>query len=142
MEWLQVTTVAKRRVVDLTDLLKPLVPGDGSGVMTLHIQHTTAALTAADLDPGTDLDLLDFLDSLVPDLPWRHPHDAAHSPDHLLASLIGPDLSLPYADGELLLGAWQRAVLVELDGPRERRVAVVCLPAVAPVGGGGGHGSH
>lgn len=142
MEWLQVTTVAKRRVIDLTDLLMPLVPKGGDGLVALHILHTTAALTTADLDPGTDLDLLDFLDSLVPDLPWRHPHDAAHSPDHLLASLIGPDVSVPYAHGELLLGAWQRVVLVELDGPRERRVAVVCLPAGAETAKGDAHGSE
>ena len=125
MEWLLITTQTQRQVIDLTDLLQPLVPSAGTGLMTLHIQHTTAAVTTADLDPGTDLDLLDFLEGVVPDRHWRHPHDPAHAPDHLLASVIGSSVSLPYARGKVLLGGWQRLVLVELSGPRERRVAVV-----------------
>jgi secondary thiamine-phosphate synthase enzyme len=130
MEWLHITTHGKRQVIDLTDLLRPLLPASGEGLVTLQVQHTTAALTTADLDPGTDLDMLDFLESLVPKRQWRHPHDPAHAPDHLLASLIGPSVSLPYGHQAPLLGSWQRVVLVELAGPRERQVAVVCTPGV------------
>jgi secondary thiamine-phosphate synthase enzyme len=136
MERLHVTTHAKRQVIDLTDLLRPLVPGAGSGLLTVQVQHTTAALTTADLDPGTDEDLLDFLDSLVPERDWRHSHDPAHAPDHLLASLIGSSVSVPYAGHGLQLGMWQRVVLVELDGPRERQVVALFTPAVESAGGG------
>lgn len=118
-----VRTTQKREVLDITDEVAGQLPG-GSGVVTVFVQHTTAAITTADLDPGTDLDLLDFLDSLVPDKNWRHPHNPAHAPDHLLASSIGPSVSLPYKDGKLLLGAWQRIVLIEFDGPRGRMVVV------------------
>lgn len=135
MEWLHITTHAKRQVIDLTDLLRPLVPGAGSGLLTVHVQHTTAAVTTADLDPGTDQDFLDFLKGLTPELPWRHPHDPAHAPDHLLASLIGSSVSLPYAGHGLVLGMWQRVVLVELDGPRERRVAALWTPLAGSEGG-------
>jgi len=137
MEWLHITTRAKRQVVDLTDQLRPLVPAAGNGVLAVHVQHTTAALTTADLDPGTDQDLLDFLDALVPKRSWRHPHDPSHAPDHLLTSLVGTSLTLPYEGGKLLLGTWQRAVLVEFDGPRERRLVALCLPTGdAPSGSG------
>lgn len=110
-------------MVDITDEVAQRLT-DGSGVVTVFIRHTTAAITTADLDPGTDLDLLDFLNSLVPDKKWRHPHDPSHAPDHLLASIIGPGVSVPYENGKLLLGIWQRIVLIEFDGPRERQVVV------------------
>ncbi len=78
--------------------------------------------TASALDPGTDLDLLDALRRLLPPLSYRHPHDPAHTPDHILASIIGPALVIPYARRQLLLGTWQRIILVELDGPRQRSI--------------------
>jgi thiamine phosphate synthase YjbQ (UPF0047 family) len=55
---------------------------------------------------------------------YRHPHDPAHAPDHILATLIGPSITVPYANRALLLGTWQRIVLVELDGPRQRTVHI------------------
>lgn len=124
MQRVTVATEHKRQVVDITDEVEQRLPA-GEGVATVWVAHTTAAVTALDLDPGTDQDFLDFLERLVPDLAWRHPHDPAHAPDHLLASLIGPSVSVPFAGGRLALGIWQRIVLVELDGPRERSVAVV-----------------
>jgi secondary thiamine-phosphate synthase enzyme len=119
---LKITTQQKRQVIDITDSVLKLLPVGGEGVVTVFVRHTTAAVTTADLDPGTDLDYLDFLDGLVPDKQWRHPHDPAHVPDHLLASTVGPSVSVPCQDGQLLLGTWQRIILIEFDGPRERQV--------------------
>jgi secondary thiamine-phosphate synthase enzyme len=86
--------------------------------------HTTAALTTADLDPGTDLDMLDAFEHLIPRLKYRHPHDPTHVPDHILSALIGTSVAVPVDKGHLVLGTWQRVILVELDGPREREVIV------------------
>jgi secondary thiamine-phosphate synthase enzyme len=123
MKQIKIVTSSKREVVDITDQVAANISA-GEGVLTIFVCHTTAAITTADLDPGTDLDFLDFLQAITPQLQWRHPHDPAHAPDHMLASLIGPSVSVPYKDGELSLGKWQRIVLVELDGPREREVLV------------------
>jgi len=84
-------------------------------------------LTTADLDPGTDLDLLDAFDAIIPKLNYRHPHDPTHVPDHILSSLIGTSLLLPVKDGEPLLGEWQRIVLMECDGPRTRQIAITFM---------------
>jgi secondary thiamine-phosphate synthase enzyme len=119
---MQIATTGKRQVVDVTDSITNEI--QGSGVVTVFVQHSTAAMTVMDLDPGTDKDLLDFLDSLVPDRQWRHPHDPSHAPDHLLASLVGPSVTIPFQDGKLLLGSWQRVVLIEFDGPRSRTISV------------------
>jgi secondary thiamine-phosphate synthase enzyme len=126
MNRLSVKTRKKREVLDITDLVEEQLGknGSASGVCHLLILHTTAALTTADLDPGTDLDMLDAFEAMVPKLRYRHPHNPAHVPDHILSALIGTSLSLPFEKKKLLLGTWQRVVLIELDGPRERELAL------------------
>jgi secondary thiamine-phosphate synthase enzyme len=113
--------------VDITEQLESLLwkqYGDKTGICQLSVLHTTAALTTADLDPGTDLDMLDAFEHLIPKLQYRHPHNPAHTPDHILSTLIGTSLALMLDRGLLLLGTWQRVVLVELDGPRERELVL------------------
>src|SRR5579885_1041471 len=129
MKTLTVRTERKDQVIDITDRVEAYLQEaeKESGVCTVFVAHTTCALTTADLDPGTDLDLLQALRHLLPPLSYRHPHNPAHAPDHLISSIIGPSLSIPYADHQLLLGVWQRVVLVELDGPRRRTVHVAWM---------------
>lgn len=129
MPQLAVRSQTKREIIDITDEVSKHIAED-RGVAIVFVRHTTAALTTADLDPGTDEDLLEFLDKITPQARWRHPHDPSHAPDHLLASLIGPSVSVPYEGGALRLGTWQRIVLVELDGPRERNITIqICKEA-------------
>lgn len=118
---LLVKTGKNKEIIDITDQVAQKIP-QTSGIINIFIKHTTAALTAADLDPGTDEDFLEFLQSLVPNINWRHPHNPAHAPDHLLSSLIGSSVTIPVERGQIQLGAWQRVILVELDGPREREI--------------------
>jgi secondary thiamine-phosphate synthase enzyme len=120
---LDITTSDKKQVLDITDEVEKHLPA-GTGLVNIFIQHTTAAITTADLDPGTDLDLLDALSDLLPKKQWRHPHNPAHAPDHLVSSIIGPGVSVPFKTKKLRLGMWQRIILVELDGPRQRKVTL------------------
>ena len=126
MQRLAVNSRNKREVLDLTDRVEQQLAKNGhaSGICHLLVLHTTAALTTADLDPGTDLDMLDAFEAMMPKLRYRHPHNPAHVPDHILSTLIGTSLSLPFEDKKLALGTWQRVVLIELDGPRERELAI------------------
>jgi secondary thiamine-phosphate synthase enzyme len=116
-----IVTRRKREVLDITDEVSALLPA-ATGVGCVSILHTTAALTTADLDPGTDLDMLDAFEAMMPKLQYRHPHNPEHVPDHILSSLIGASLTLPVENGTLVLGTWQRVVLIELDGPRQREL--------------------
>lgn len=123
------TTVATRRkkeVVDITDQINALLREQGaqSGLCHVFALHTTSAITTADLDPGTDLDMLDAFEQIIPKLNYRHPHNPAHVGDHIMSTIIGPGVLLPVDSGEMVLGTWQRVVLVELDGPRKRQIAV------------------
>ncbi|MBI4094231.1 MAG: YjbQ family protein [Candidatus Liptonbacteria bacterium] len=142
---LAVTTKEKKEVVDITDRVVSEIQkaGFATGLCHLFLTHTTAALTTADLDPGTDLDMLNAFEAMIPKhansapspdgsgnanapmrIKYRHPHNPAHVPDHILSSLIGTSLLLPVRGGNLVLGDWQRVVLIEFDGPREREVRI------------------
>ncbi len=126
MKRLMVNTKQKREVIDITEIVENLV-GKGnlvSGICHVFTPHTTAAVTTADLDPGTDLDLLGVLENLIPDIKFRHEHKPEDAPDHILGTIVGAFVSVPFIDRSLVLGTWQRIILIEFDGPREREVVV------------------
>lgn len=123
---IEIQTNLKKEVIDITDKINALIKKENfkDGLINLFLMHTTAALTTADLDPGTDLDMLDAFSKLIPKLNYRHPHNPDHVPDHILSSLIGTSLTLPILNNEVLLGTWQRIVLIEFDGPRLRKINI------------------
>ena len=122
MKTFTISSRKKDEVIDITDTIEQHLHDEknADGLCSIFVAHTTCAITTADLDPGTDQDLLDALRRLLPRINYRHPHDPAHTPDHLLSSLVGPSLIVPYMQYQLVLGTWQRVILVELDGPRQR----------------------
>jgi secondary thiamine-phosphate synthase enzyme len=124
-----VATKAKKQVVDITNLVEAFLGAQKAenGLCHVFAQHTTCSITTADLDPGTDLDMLDAFEKLIPKLNYRHPHNPGHVPDHIMSCIIGPGVLLPVHGGELQLGTWQRVVLIELDGPRQRQVALTFI---------------
>jgi len=128
---LTINTTKPEEVIDITDQVAELIQDHGltDGLINLFIKHTTAALTVADLDPGTDLDLLDAYRAMVPKLNYRHPHDPSHVSDHILSALIGVALTVPINSGRLELGQWQRIVLIEFSGPRARQIGATLISA-------------
>ena len=124
MKSIIILTKKDKQVVDITDEVQKVVSAEktGEGVCSIFVAHTTCALTTADLDPGTDLDTLDALDKMFPEGDYRHPHDPSHVGEHILSSIIGSSVNIPVSDGNLILGTWQRVVLIELSGPRERNI--------------------
>ena len=121
------STQKKKQVLDITEDIRAMISANKftGGLCHLFIKHTTAALTTADLDEGgTDMDYLDAFEAMMPKLKYRHPHNPPHVVDHILSSIIGPGVTIPVLGGELDLGQWQRVVLIELDGPRQREVII------------------
>lgn len=123
---LAIQTTKNRQVIDMTDGVLRLIKPSFKAV-SIFVAHTTCAVTTADLDPGTDEDLLDAVWEMIPKLDYRHPHDPVHVPAHLASSIIGPSVTIPIQDGKLVLGTWQRIILVELDGPRQRKLVITNL---------------
>ncbi len=119
-----VSTEKRKEVVDITDQVNQLLSKNKvkNGLCHLFVTHTTCCLTTADLDPGTDKDMLEAIEKIFPKGNYRHPHNPSHVGEHIMSSIIGCSLSIPVKNGKLVLGIWQRIVLIELSGPREREI--------------------
>ena len=98
-------TKKKDQIIDITDIVEQQIGKSsiGTGVCIVFALHTTCCITTADLDPGTDLDLLDALRGMLPQISYRHPHNPSHVPDHILSSIIGPSVSIPFENNQLQL---------------------------------------
>ncbi|MGE5282422.1 MAG: secondary thiamine-phosphate synthase enzyme YjbQ [Chloroflexota bacterium] len=99
-----------------------------AGQATAFVRGSTAAITTMEFEPGGVHDLKAMLDRLIPaEGEYEHNrlnHDT-NSHAHQRASIVGPSLTLPVADGRLQLGTWQQVVLLDFDDrPRERTVVV------------------
>lgn len=131
MDKFLVKTNKVKEVVDITNKVNSLLvnPKTRNGICHLFVAHTTCCLTTADLDPGTDLDTLEALEKIFPKGNYRHPHNPAHVGEHIMSSIIGSSLTLPVENGKLVLGTWQRVVLIELSGPRERQIILQFIPS-------------
>jgi secondary thiamine-phosphate synthase enzyme len=122
MQKLTIQTQQEKAVIDITAQVSGIIEQE-SGVVHVFLQHTSAAIATADMDPGgTDRDYLNAWEVIMPDLDYNHPHDPDHMPDHILATTIGPSLTVPIQNCELHLGTWQKIVLCEFNGPRERTI--------------------
>lgn len=124
-------TQSEGDVIDLTDEVKSVVKESGikAGLVHLFVQHSTAALTTIEFEPGVLLDLKRALAVLAPDTA-DYAHDSrwgdGNGRSHVKAALVGPSLTLPIENGNLLCGTWQQIVLLELDVNAGRERTIVC----------------
>ena len=98
------------------------------GVVTVFVVGSTAAITTIEFESGAIADLNRLLETLAPrNGEYRHHlrwHDDNGS-SHVRAALLGPSVSIPFADGALLLGSWQQIMLLECDTrPRTREIVI------------------
>ena len=123
---------ARERIVDVTGRLERFCEGRGDGLVNAFVPHATAGLALMETGAGSDDDLLEALERLLPrDDRYRHAHGSSgHGADHVLPALVSPSVTLPVLDGRVALGTWQSLVLVDLnaDNPR-RRVRFSFVPA-------------
>ena len=99
-----------------------------SGLASLFVSGSTAALTTIEYEPGLIQDLKEFVEKYIPSN-RRYHHDERWNDDngfsHLRASLFGPSLTIPIANGRLCLGTWQQVILLDFDNrPRTREIIV------------------
>lgn len=124
---LKVRTSKKYEVLDLTPQVAEAVQAAHvtEGLCCVYVPHATAAIVINENDDQQiGLDLLDALDKLIAEGIWRHDQVDSNGAAHLKAALLGPSETIPIQNGRLALGTWQAIMLVELDGPRDRKVIV------------------
>jgi secondary thiamine-phosphate synthase enzyme len=128
---LEVST-SGRRVVDLTDEIRAFAAEAGrDGLLHVFLPHATAGLALMETGSGSEQDLEAALDRLLPrDDRYEHRHGSVgHGGDHLVPVFVAPSLTIPVAEGRLVLGTWQSVVLI--DPNRENDVRRVRLTFVA-----------
>jgi secondary thiamine-phosphate synthase enzyme len=130
-EILSISSRRDKQVIDITDVVEKVVDraGISEGLCNIFVCHTTAGITTGESIEGTDEDLMETLEKIIPNIRFRHAHDPAHTPDHMISSIVGASVSIPITGGKLRLGTWQRVLLVECNGPRQRECVVTVMSA-------------
>lgn len=126
MQKLTIKTSQQKQVLDITAVVNDLLMKNAyhNGLCFLFVNHTTCGITTANLDPGTDADYLNAFHEMVPKLQYNHQHDPSHVGDHIMSSLIGSSLYVPVQNASMVLGTYQKVVLIEFSGPRDRTLIV------------------
>ncbi|OUJ18667.1 hypothetical protein AMET1_0314 [Methanonatronarchaeum thermophilum] len=120
----KVSTEKRLEFVDITDRVNEVVSDFDDGVVVVFSGHTTTGLTVNENETGLVEDMESMLSSLVDSDGWLHDRIDNNADSHLRGLLLDSSLSIPFEDGELLIGTWQSIFLVELDGPRTREVLI------------------
>lgn len=97
--------------------------GANDGLLTIFVPHATAGVVIVELGAGSDADLVDALDRLLPrDDRWRHQHGSpGHGADHVLPLLVSASLTVPVVDRIMTLGTWQSIALLDPNRDNARR---------------------
>lgn len=128
MYMLKVRSHQREELVEFTDQVQQKLKESGikEGAVVLYVQHTTAGLTVNEnADPDVPRDMLHALRTLIPQHGMGFRHGEENSDAHIKASVVGSSVTVPFKDGELLLGRWQGIFLCEFDGGRERKVIML-----------------
>lgn len=125
---IKVRSREREQLVEITEQVKAKLAAEDvrTGICVLFVQHTTAGLTVNEnADPDVASDMLHALRTLIPQHGMDFRHGEENSDAHIKTSLVGTSVTVPFHDGDLMLGRWQGIFLCEFDGPRERRVIMM-----------------
>jgi secondary thiamine-phosphate synthase enzyme len=124
------TTTGFCDIIDITAKVKEHIRREKvqSGLASLFVNGSTAALTTIEYEPGLIQDLKEFVEKHIPSN-RRYHHDDRWNDDngfsHLRASLFGPSLTIPIENSQPCLGTWQQVILLDFDNrPRTREIIV------------------
>ena len=126
VRYVNVKSRARTEFIDITEQIQEVLKevGISSGVCTIFVPHTTAAVTVNEgVDPTVQRDIQTFLNKMVP-FEGDYHHREGNSAAHIKTTLVGVSQTVLIDEGRLVLGTWQSVFFCEFDGPRHRRVAL------------------
>ena len=114
------------QLVDVTRKVEEIIGKSGvkDGFCLVFVPHSTAAIILTENEEGLKKDWLVVLKKLVSGFDFLHDRIDNNANSHIISGLLGQGKTLPIENGKLVRGTWQQIFLVELDGPRDRRVVV------------------
>jgi secondary thiamine-phosphate synthase enzyme len=126
----EVSTRGQGDAHDITDVVSSAVAASGrpSGIATVFVVGSTAAVTTMEFEPGAVADLNRMFEQIAPraadyrhHLRWGDDNGSSH----VRAALLGPSLTIPFTERTLVLGTWQQIIVVEFDTrPRKREIVI------------------
>ncbi len=128
-EQIQCQTEGNAQVINITDEVQEKVAAAGlaAGLVTVSVIGSTGALTTCEYEPGLVQDIPELMDKLIP--AGRYHHDDTwgdgNGHSHLRASLVGPSVTIPFTNGQMVLGTWQQIIFIDFDVRARQRELVV-----------------
>ena len=121
-----IITKEKYQLIDITDKIERTVEQAGikSGLIFIFIPHSTAGLLLTENESGLKQDWLNVFKKIISGINWLHNRIDDNAESHILSGLIGQGKTLIIEDNKIIRGIWQQIFLVELDGPKNRRIVV------------------
>ncbi len=129
-EEIKIETTGHRDMHEITNRVQAIAERSGiqNGIVHVFNVGSTGIVGTIEYEPGLECDLPEMLDRLIPpSLDYGHERqwNDGNGHSHLQASLMGPEITVPLAEGRLLLGTWQQVFHLEADiKPRNRRIVV------------------
>lgn len=128
-EYLHLDTDGNTDVIDITSEIEDRLKKNnlGKGIVTISVIGSTGALTTCEYEPGLVEDIKEIFEKMIPE--GRYHHDRTwgdgNGHSHLRSSLVGPSLTIPFVNKELVLGAWQQIIFIDFDNRNRRRKLIV-----------------
>ncbi|MFC1727108.1 secondary thiamine-phosphate synthase enzyme YjbQ [Patescibacteria group bacterium] len=121
-----IQTNQRQELIDITDQIESEVENSKAknGLCLVFLPHSTAAIILTENESGLINDWLKILKKLVMGGKFEHDRIDNNADSHLLSGLLGQGKTIPIENGRLVRGTWQQIFLVELDGPRTRKITV------------------
>ena len=129
-EQISISTRGNSEVLNITDSVLEILSKHKlkEGNVTVFVVGSTASITTTEFEPGLRKDIPEALERIAPQGIRYHHDDTWHDGNghaHVRAALMGCSLTIPFVNGELMLGTWQQIVLVDHDNrPRQRTIVV------------------
>ena len=126
MSEINLSSKERYQLIDITDKVEKIVKESNikDGLVLVFAPHSTAAILLTENEEGLKEDWLNFLKKLVSCFDFQHNRVDDNADSHILSGLVGQQRILPVKDGRIIRGTWQQIFLLELDGPKNRKIIV------------------
>ena len=129
-ESFSINTRGNADMLDITGDVQSKIKSSGfiEGSALVFVGGSTAGITTIEYEPGLRQDYTEFFERLIPsNISYHHDqtwHDGnGHS--HVRAALQKASLTIPFNNSELLLGTWQKIILIDFDNRSRKRNIIV-----------------
>lgn len=126
---ISISTKARYQLIDVSVQVEEIIRESKikNGLAFVFTPHSTAAILLTENESGLKQDWLEVLKKIVSGFDFLHNQIDDNADSHILSGLIGQGKILAIENSKLIRGTWQQIFLVELDGPRTRKIMVKCL---------------